>query len=174
MQCHVCVHVQWHLPTGLPKRIEVHDAKVLEAPNNQRCTVKRSTLRLVQSWNWWWSTSCDDCYFAMKKLCCIDSPVPSQVINARTISQPQKLWSVIQKIALQFNCKLGGELGVLEIPLKNLMVIGWSTSRGGSCYHWKKFFFCNKNITANEETDLGRGTVKEHTSSHPSHSKTGS
>ena len=41
----------------------------------------------------------------------------SQVINARTISQPQKLRSVTQKIALQINCKLGGELWALEIPL---------------------------------------------------------
>ena len=97
-----------------------------------------------------------------------------QVINTRTISQPLKLCSVIQKIALQINYKLGGELWALKIPLNNLMVIGWSTSRGGSCYHWKKFFICNKNIIANEETDLGRGAVKEHTSSHPSHSKTGS
>ena len=32
----------------------------------------------------------------------------------------------------------------------------------------EKFFICNKNIIANEEADLGKGTVKEHTSSHPS------
>lgn len=40
-----------------------------------------------------------------------------QVINSRTISQQQKLRSVTQKIALQMNCKLGGELWALEIPL---------------------------------------------------------
>ncbi|RXN37466.1 piwi 2 [Labeo rohita] len=66
----------------------------------------------------------DDLYSAIKKLCCIQSPVPSQAINVRTISQPQKLRSVAQKILLQINCKLGGELWTVNVPLKYLMVIG--------------------------------------------------
>ena len=40
-----------------------------------------------------------------------------QVINARTISMPTKLRSVTQKVALQINAKLGGELWAVEIPL---------------------------------------------------------
>ena len=39
------------------------------------------------------------------------------MINARTISQQNKLRSVTQKIALQINCKLGGELWALDVPL---------------------------------------------------------
>ncbi|XP_067399837.1 piwi-like protein 2 isoform X2 [Emydura macquarii macquarii] len=67
----------------------------------------------------------DDLYGAIKKLCCVQSPVPSQVINARTImAQPNKLRSVAQKILMQINCKLGGELWGVDIPLKQLMVIG--------------------------------------------------
>uniref|UniRef100_A0A8C9WEI5 Piwi-like protein 2 n=1 Tax=Scleropages formosus TaxID=113540 RepID=A0A8C9WEI5_SCLFO len=66
----------------------------------------------------------DDLYGAIKKLCCIQNPVPSQVINAYTISHPQKLRSITQKILLQINCKLGGELWAVNIPLKHLMVIG--------------------------------------------------
>nr|XP_044987560.1 piwi-like protein 2 isoform X2 [Jaculus jaculus] len=66
----------------------------------------------------------DDLYGAIKKLCCVQSPVPSQVINVRTISQPTRLRSVAQKILLQMNCKLGGELWGVDIPLKQLMVIG--------------------------------------------------
>ncbi|XP_055975106.1 piwi-like protein 2 isoform X2 [Sorex fumeus] len=66
----------------------------------------------------------DDLYGAIKKLCCVQSPVPSQVINVRTISQPARLRSVAQKILLQINCKLGGELWGVDIPLKQLMVIG--------------------------------------------------
>jgi aubergine-like protein len=111
-------------------------------------------------------SSRDDRYAAVKKLCCVECPVPSQVqyhtmlchaccirrtnsclwlefvylikhgphvvnitynlfptififqvINARTISQQNKLRSVTQKIALQINCKLGGELWALDIPL---------------------------------------------------------
>ncbi|XP_015269670.1 PREDICTED: piwi-like protein 2 [Gekko japonicus] len=67
----------------------------------------------------------DDLYGAIKKLCCVQSPVPSQVINARTITtQPNKLRSIAQKVLLQINCKLGGELWGVDIPLKQLMVIG--------------------------------------------------
>ncbi|XP_053125966.1 piwi-like protein 2 isoform X2 [Hemicordylus capensis] len=67
----------------------------------------------------------DDLYGAIKKLCCVQSPVPSQVINARTImNQPSKLRSIAQKILLQINCKLGGELWGVDIPLKQLMVVG--------------------------------------------------
>ena len=40
-----------------------------------------------------------------------------QVIIARTITQQQKLRSVAQKVALQMNAKLGGELWAVEIPL---------------------------------------------------------
>eukprot|EP00794_Sanderia_malayensis_P019493 gene19493-21418_t len=69
-------------------------------------------------------TSRDDRYAAVKKLCCIESPVPSQCINARTIGQPNKLRSITQKIALQINCKLGGELWALEIPLRSVMIVG--------------------------------------------------
>ena len=45
-----------------------------------------------------------------------------QVINAKTISQQQKLRSVTQKIALQINCKLGGELWAVEIPVVSMYV----------------------------------------------------
>ncbi|KAF4074205.1 hypothetical protein AMELA_G00236870 [Ameiurus melas] len=66
----------------------------------------------------------DDLYSAIKKVCCVQSPCPSQAINVRTISQPQKLRSIAQKILLQMNCKLGGELWTVHVPLKHLMVIG--------------------------------------------------
>ncbi|KAG8574131.1 hypothetical protein GDO81_009061 [Engystomops pustulosus] len=66
----------------------------------------------------------DDLYGAIKKLCCVQTPVPSQVVNSKTISNPQKLRSIAQKILLQINCKLGGELWGVDIPLKYLMVIG--------------------------------------------------
>ncbi|KAM9446701.1 piwi-like protein 2 [Clarias gariepinus] len=66
----------------------------------------------------------DDLYSAIKKFCCVQTPCPSQVINIRTISQPKKLRSIAQKILLQINCKLGGELWTVNVPLKHLMVIG--------------------------------------------------
>ncbi|KAE8291709.1 Piwi-like protein 2 [Larimichthys crocea] len=61
----------------------------------------------------------DDLYSSIKKLCCVKSPIPSQVINVRTISQQQKLRSIAQKVLLQMNSKLGGELWTVTVPLVN-------------------------------------------------------
>ncbi|KAM8887213.1 piwi-like protein 2 isoform 2-T2 [Spinachia spinachia] len=66
----------------------------------------------------------DDLYSAIKKLCCVKSPIPSQAINVRTISKQQRLRSVAQKVLLQMNSKLGGELWTVNVPLKQLMVVG--------------------------------------------------
>ncbi|XP_069699949.1 piwi-like protein Ago3 isoform X2 [Periplaneta americana] len=82
-------------------------------------------------------TARDDRYAAVKKLCCADMPIASQVINSRTLSKPDKLRSVVQKIALQINCKLGGTLWAVRIPLENCMVCGIdsyhdASKRGGS------------------------------------------
>ncbi|XP_066193197.1 piwi-like protein 2 [Sylvia atricapilla] len=67
----------------------------------------------------------DDVYGAIKKLCCVQSPVPSQVINAQSLTgHPGKIRSVVQKVLLQINCKLGGQLWGVDIPLKQLMVVG--------------------------------------------------
>ncbi|NXF91144.1 PIWL2 protein, partial [Eubucco bourcierii] len=64
------------------------------------------------------SGSREDLYVAIKKLCCLQSPVPSQVINAQSLgSQFNKLRAVVHKILLQINCKLGGELWGVDIPL---------------------------------------------------------
>nr|UJZ92584.1 piwi-like protein Ago3 [Scaphoideus titanus] len=66
----------------------------------------------------------EDRYSAIKKLCCVDRPIPSQVICSRTISKPEKLRSIVQKVALQINCKLGGALWAVNIPFKNAMICG--------------------------------------------------
>ncbi|KAM7451808.1 Piwi-like protein 2 [Porites harrisoni] len=119
--------------------IHVQDPRSIELANDRTETYLRSIREHltphVQMVVIIFPTSRDDRYSAVKKLCCVESPVPSQVINARTISQPNKLRSVTQKIALQINCKLGGELWALDIPLKSLMVVGidvyHDASRGG-------------------------------------------
>ena len=65
-------------------------------------------------------------------------PFSVQVINARTISQPNKLRSVTQKIALQINCKLGGELWALDIPLVSFNFVFLITLSGRV---YDKFYF---------------------------------
>ncbi|XP_034669436.1 protein argonaute-3 [Drosophila subobscura] len=66
----------------------------------------------------------DDRYAAIKKICCSELPVPSQVINARTLANEQKNRSVVQKVVLQMNCKMGGSLWTVKIPFKNVMICG--------------------------------------------------
>lgn len=72
-------------------------------------------------------TSRDDRYHAIKKICCAETPIPSQVINARTLKNETKNRSIIQKIALQMNCKLGGTLWSIKIPLSKTMICGIDT-----------------------------------------------
>uniref|UniRef100_A0AAR2IH10 Piwi-like protein 1 n=1 Tax=Pygocentrus nattereri TaxID=42514 RepID=A0AAR2IH10_PYGNA len=68
-----------------------------------------------------------DKYDCVKKYLCVDCPTPSQCVVSRTLSRPQALMTVATKIALQMNCKMGGELWSIEIP--QLMIVGID------CYH---------------------------------------
>ncbi|KAL0979478.1 hypothetical protein UPYG_G00185620 [Umbra pygmaea] len=70
-----------------------------------------------------------DKYDSVKKYLCVDCPTPSQCVVARTLSKQQALMTVATKIALQMNCKMGGELWSVDIPLKQLMIVGID------CYH---------------------------------------
>uniref|UniRef100_A0A674C1J4 Piwi-like RNA-mediated gene silencing 1 n=1 Tax=Salmo trutta TaxID=8032 RepID=A0A674C1J4_SALTR len=70
-----------------------------------------------------------DKYDSVKKYLCVDCPTPSQCVVARTLAKQQALMTVATKIALQINCKMGGELWSVEIPLKQLMIVGID------CYH---------------------------------------
>lgn len=72
-------------------------------------------------------TSRDDRYAAIKKVCCCELPIPSQVINSRTLANDEKNRAIVQKIALQMNCKLGGTLWSIKIPFNNVMICGIDT-----------------------------------------------
>ncbi|XP_055590596.1 protein argonaute-3 [Uranotaenia lowii] len=72
-------------------------------------------------------TSRDDRYAAIKRICCSEIPVPSQVINARTLNNEAKNRAIVQKIILQMNCKLGGSLWSIHIPFQNVMIAGIDT-----------------------------------------------
>uniref|UniRef100_A0A672JII2 Piwi domain-containing protein n=1 Tax=Salarias fasciatus TaxID=181472 RepID=A0A672JII2_SALFA len=57
-------------------------------------------------------------------------PRPSnQCVVSRTISRPQALMTVATKLALQMICKMGGELWAVEVPIKQIMIVGID------CYH---------------------------------------
>lgn len=71
-----------------------------------------------------------DRYSVIKKVCCTQIPIPSQVINSRTLSNPSKVRSIVQKIALQMTCKLGGTLWTVRFPFKSWMIIGIDVYHG--------------------------------------------
>ena len=66
-------------------------------------------------------------YAAVKKKCVIEQPTPSQCITATVLNKPKGLMSVATKVAVQMNCKLGGEPWSVRIPMSGSMIIGFDT-----------------------------------------------
>uniref|UniRef100_A0A1B0DD99 Uncharacterized protein n=1 Tax=Phlebotomus papatasi TaxID=29031 RepID=A0A1B0DD99_PHLPP len=67
-----------------------------------------------------------DLYACVKKICCFQIPIPSQVVMARTLNQrnESKVRSIVMKILLQMNCKVGGTLWSVNIPMAGTMICG--------------------------------------------------
>ncbi|XP_034941705.1 piwi-like protein Siwi isoform X2 [Chelonus insularis] len=69
-----------------------------------------------------------DVYAAIKQKCCVDRPVPSQVVLSKNISSKISM-SVATKIAVQMSCKIGGAPWSLHFGFKNLeggiMIVGF-------------------------------------------------
>ncbi|KAL3288101.1 hypothetical protein HHI36_002551 [Cryptolaemus montrouzieri] len=73
-------------------------------------------------------TKTADRYNAIKKKCCVDRGVPSQVVVARNFRN-KNVMSIATKIAIQLNCKIGGAPWTVHIPTKTLMVVGYDVCR---------------------------------------------
>lgn len=65
-----------------------------------------------------------DCYDSVKKICCVERPIPSQVVVGRTITKKPSLMSVASKVGLQMAVKIGAEPWAVEIPLNTTMIVG--------------------------------------------------
>uniref|UniRef100_A0A8C8Y4P5 Piwi domain-containing protein n=1 Tax=Panthera leo TaxID=9689 RepID=A0A8C8Y4P5_PANLE len=65
-----------------------------------------------------------DLYDGIKKYLCVNCPIPSQCVVARTLDKPQTLMTIATKIAQQMNCKMGGALWKVETGLRNAMFVG--------------------------------------------------
>lgn len=72
-------------------------------------------------------TNKKDLYDGIKKLCCIDAPVPSQCVISKTVMRRERVMSVATKIAIQMNVKLGGQAWSTDIPMNNVMICGVDT-----------------------------------------------
>lgn len=65
-----------------------------------------------------------DRYSAIKKKCCVDRPVPTQILVAKNLAGKSQM-SIATKVAIQMNCKIGGYPWSVHIPLDGLMVVGF-------------------------------------------------
>ncbi|KAF4517180.1 Argonaute-3 [Ephemera danica] len=73
------------------------------------------------------SNNRSDRYGAIKKKCCVERAVPTQVITNKAMTNRGAV-SVATKIAIQINCKLGGAPWAIEMPMKGTMVVGMDAS----------------------------------------------
>ncbi|EAL41570.2 AGAP011204-PA, partial [Anopheles gambiae str. PEST] len=77
-----------------------------------------------------------DRYKAIKKKCCVDRPLPCQVIKARTITPKNQnlraLLTIATKVMIQLNCKLGGIPWIVKNPLSSVMVVGFDVCHDAS------------------------------------------
>jgi len=106
-----------------PDMIKLNDDRCVTFKNAVTSAIDQNTQLVV----FLFPSSRDDRYNTVKKLCCVDIPVPSQVLLSKTFpddSKVGKFRSVTMKVALQINCKLGGELWAVKIPLSGLMCCG--------------------------------------------------
>lgn len=110
-----------------------------------------------------------DRYAAIKKKCCVDRAVPTQVIKCKTITpkggNPRTLMSVATKVAIQINCKLGGIPWIVKSPLSSVMCLGFDVCRDtkdrnktygalvASMYHGKHRFHPNFYSTVNQHSN---------------------
>jgi aubergine-like protein len=62
-----------------------------------------------------------DMYDAIKRLCCLDYGIPSQVIVQKTLQNDKNVMSVLSKVAIQINAKMGGEIWGVTIPVSLCM-----------------------------------------------------
>ena len=63
-----------------------------------------------------------DRYDAIKRVCCLEKPVPSQVVTTAIIDDDKKRKSVVTKVVIQMNCKLGGEIWFTAIPVSFIII----------------------------------------------------
>ncbi|KAG5886057.1 hypothetical protein JTB14_009506 [Gonioctena quinquepunctata] len=69
-----------------------------------------------------------DRYSAIKKKCCVDRGVPTQVILAKNLCS-KGVMSIATKVAIQLNCKVGGAPWTVLMPLSGLMIVGYDVCR---------------------------------------------
>lgn len=107
---------------GVPRRTALMDDNVTSYVSAVRGMMTPTTqLIMVLTPG---SSMKEDRYNAIKKICCCELAIPSQVVRMDTANDQKKARSVAQKVALQMQCKIGGAPWIVNIPFKTAMFIG--------------------------------------------------
>ncbi|XP_046559918.1 piwi-like protein Ago3 [Haliotis rubra] len=78
-----------------------------------------------------------DRYNAIKRFCTCERPVPCQVVIQKNLAVARLMMKMTRNIAIQLNCKLGGEAWTVHIPfVVPVMVIGIDTYPDMSMRNW--------------------------------------
>ncbi|XP_018333348.1 piwi-like protein Siwi [Agrilus planipennis] len=112
--------MQWRLP--MPKLQEIQDDRpgsYLSALESIMSSGNKPTLIMCIA-----SNNKADRYAAIKKKCCVDRAVPTQVVLAKNL-ESKGVMSIATKVAIQMNCKIGGAPWTVNIPIKTMMVVGF-------------------------------------------------
>lgn len=106
----------------VPRRVALTDDNVTSYVSAVRGAVTKTTQMVMVLTPG--SSMREDRYNAIKKICCCDLAVPSQVVRMATACDQKKARSVAQKVALQMQCKIGGAPWIVNIPFKTAMFVG--------------------------------------------------
>lgn len=72
-----------------------------------------------------------DRYVAVKRHVCMVMAAPSQLVLAKSLQHKGRLLAIVTRVAIQINCKLGGEAWSVQMPLRNTMVVGYDAYHEG-------------------------------------------
>ncbi|GMT00729.1 hypothetical protein PENTCL1PPCAC_22903, partial [Pristionchus entomophagus] len=138
MQMDVSDPFKWKVDN--PQATAYHEATKTAVENFQKETGKKAKMVVVIV-----NDDNKTRYDTVKKLLCHDMPVPSQIVKLETLAGKaginKNYSSIVLKILLQINCKLGGAIWKVAIPLEKTMIVGYdlyhdSTMKGktvGAC-----------------------------------------
>ena len=112
-----------NMQVSRPQQIKVNDPSTGAFLHAMRNNMNESTQMVVVLL----PTNKKDLYDSIKKLCCVERPVPSQCIVSNTLRKKERVMSVATKVAIQMNIKLGGQAWTCDIPLDNVMICGVDT-----------------------------------------------
>lgn len=111
--------MSWHLPR--PKIYDIRDDRPGPYLETLDMVINKHNPNLIMCVV---SNNKADRYSAIKKKCCVDKAVPTQVVVGRSLESKDSM-SIATKVAIQMNCKLGGAPWTLAIPVSHLMIVGF-------------------------------------------------